>query len=137
MTGGNGNHMFITIDTTHKLPIYRQITEEIKTLIVRGEVAPGTALPSVRQLATDLGVNLNTVAMAYRELQEAGLIKVRHGSGAVVISRSSPSQSVDELRRSLRVCLTGLVLAGLSRKEIQDLFDEELQQTIQNGEVSK
>ncbi|HKX28029.1 MAG TPA: GntR family transcriptional regulator [Blastocatellia bacterium] len=123
--------MFIRIDTNHKLPIYRQIADEIKMLIVKGELVPGAMLPSVRQLATDTGVNLNTVAIAYRELQEEGLISIRHGSGAVVTSRTSQSQSIQDLRRSLRVALTGLVLAGLSRKEIKKICGEELQQTLQ------
>jgi GntR family transcriptional regulator len=129
--------VFIRIDTSDKHPIYRQIADEIKMLIVKGELAPGAMLPSVRQLATDIGVNLNTVAIAYRELQEEGLISIRHGSGAVVTSRTSQSQSIQDLRRSLRVALTGLVLAGLSLKEIKKVFDDELQQTMQSKGVSR
>ena len=53
--------MFITIDEEDARPMYRQIVEEIKSLIARGELQEGAALPPVRQLAADLGVNLNTV----------------------------------------------------------------------------
>jgi GntR family transcriptional regulator len=129
--------VIIRIDTSHKLPIYRQIADEIKMLIVKGDLVPGATLPSVRQLATDIGVNLNTVAIAYRELQEEGLITIRHGSGAVVTSCTSQSQSIQDLRRSLRVALTELVLAGLSLKEIKKIFDDELQHTIQSKEGSR
>lgn len=127
--------MFITIDTSHKQPIYRQIADEIRMLIVKGELSPGSMLPSVRQLATNIGVNLNTVATAYRELREEGLINLRHGLGAVVVSRTSESHSVQDLRRALRASLTGLVLAGLSQREIEGIFNDELQSITKDSEV--
>jgi GntR family transcriptional regulator len=88
-------------------------------------------LPPVRQVASDLGVNLNTVAFAYRRLQQEGLIRVRHGSGAVVISQTlkekgAPTRSDDRLRAQLRTALTQLILAGLKPPEIRTLINEEL-----------
>src|SRR5215813_4516390 len=120
--------LLITIDTEDRRPIYRQVAEEIKALIARGELAEGATLPPVRQLAADLGVNMNTIATAYRELQDEGLLAVRHGSGAVVASRrtsaeSRPSQ--DDLRRSVRAALTQMVLAGMQRTEIMTLVADE------------
>ena len=61
--------MYITIDETDRRPFYRQVADEIKALIARGELREGSSLPPVRQVAADLGVNLNTVAFAYRTLQ--------------------------------------------------------------------
>src|ERR1051326_2647771 len=58
--------MYITIDELDRRPIYRQVAEEIKALIARGSLSEGMALPPVRQVADDLGVNLNTIAAAYR-----------------------------------------------------------------------
>src|SRR5436309_6828641 len=107
--------MYIVIDENDRRPIYQQVVDEIKALIARGELREGIALPPVRQLAADLGVNLNTIATAYRELQSEGLINVRHGAGAVVTSRLSTEKTDDELRKPLRTALTRLVLAGLSR----------------------
>ena len=78
--------MLLTIDTTDPRPIYQQVADGIKTLIANGKLAEGAPLPQLRQLAADLGVNLNTIATAYRTLQDAGLIAVKHGSGAVVAS---------------------------------------------------
>jgi len=78
--------MYVTVDETDARPLYQQLVDEIKTLIAKGELAQGTSLPPVRQVASDLGVNLNTVAFAYRRLQKEGLIRIRHGSGAMVIS---------------------------------------------------
>ena len=121
-----GEAMFITIDEADARPIYVQVAEEIKALIARGELAEGAQLPPVRQLASDLGVNLNTVATAYRELQAEGLLNIRHGAGAVVASRTARDKSEEELRKPLRAALTGLVLAGLPRVEIMNLVQSEL-----------
>src|ERR1051325_11630668 len=119
--------MQITIDTADRRAIYQQIADGIKSLIARGELAEGAPLPPVRQLAADLGVNLNTIAAAYRELQTEGLIAVKHGSGAVVASSPSAERSDDEHRRPLRTALTQLVLAGLSRAQILGVVTDELQ----------
>jgi GntR family transcriptional regulator len=118
--------MYITIDETDRRPIYRQVADEIKGLIARGSLSEGMALPPVRQVADDLGVNLNTIATAYRELQKEGLLKVRHGSGAVVSSRRVVQQSDNEMRKALRSSLAHLVLAGLPRTEIMEIVNEEV-----------
>ena len=78
--------MYITIDETDRRPFYRQVVDEIKALIASGELLEGSSLPPVRQVASDLGVNLNTIAFAYRKLQQEGLIRIKHGSGAIVTS---------------------------------------------------
>ena len=120
--------MYITIDESDRRPIYRQVADEIKGLIARGELREGMALPPVRQVADDLGINLNTIAAAYRELQKEGLLKVRHGSGALVSSRTLNQQSDSELRRGLRASLAHLVLAGLPRTEIVEIVNEEIRE---------
>lgn len=116
----------LTIDTESRQPIYEQLAEGLKAMIARGDLAEGVTLPPVRQLAGDLGVNLNTVAMAYRQLQSEGLIRVRHGSGAVVSSRTTSGQSEQELRKPLRTALTQLVLSGLPASRIMRMVSDEL-----------
>lgn len=118
--------MYITIDELDRRPIYRQVADEIKALIARGSLSEGMALPPVRQVADDLGVNLNTIAAAYRELQKEGLLKVRHGSGAVVSSRRTTQQSDADLRKGLRAGLAHLALAGLPKSEILEIVNEEI-----------
>lgn len=118
--------MFLTIETTDARPIYQQVADGIKELIARGKLAEGTLLPPVRQLAADLGVNLNTIATAYRELQKDGLIVIKHGSGSVVASRTITERSQEELLRPLRTALTELVLAGLSSSKILRMVSREL-----------
>ena len=123
--------MYITIDERDSRPLYQQLVDEIKTLIAREELAEGTSLPPVRQVASDLGVNLNTVAFAYRRLQKEGLIRVRHGSGAVVISQTV-AKAEEPLRAQLRTALTQLVLAGLKRPEIKAVINEELESLLRD-----
>ena len=118
--------MFLTILTNDPRPIYQQVADGIKELIARGELAEGTPLPPVRQMAADLGVNLNTIATAYRELQKDGLIVIKPGSGSVVASRTSTERTQDELQRTLRTALTELVLAGVSSSKIQSMVMREL-----------
>jgi GntR family transcriptional regulator len=118
--------MFITVDEHDSRPLYQQIVDEIKSLIARGELEQGSSLPPVRQVSADLGVNLNTVAFAYRRLQAEGLIRVRHGSGAVVTSKRLVEKPEEQLRLQLRTALTQFVLAGLKRAEIRALVNDEL-----------
>jgi GntR family transcriptional regulator len=122
--------MFVTVDVRDARPLYQQLVDEIKTLIARGELEQGTLLPPVRQVAKDLGVNLNTVAFAYRRLQQEGLIRVRHGSGAVVISQTLKENPEERLRTQLRTALTQLILAGLKPPEIRSLINEELDELL-------
>ncbi len=118
--------MLIVIDEKDRRPIYQQVVDEIKALIARGELREGAALPPVRQVASDLGVNLNTIAAAYRELQTEGLINIRHGAGAIVTSRTSSEKTDDQLRKPLRAALTQMALAGLPRAEIMTIVADEL-----------
>jgi DNA-binding transcriptional regulator YhcF (GntR family) len=124
--------VYITIDATDKRAIYQQLVDEIKALIAQGELPEGSSLPPVRQVAADLGVNLNTVAFAYRCLQREGLISVKHGSGAVVISKLLTQRAEEQLRAQLRAALTQLVLAGFTRSEITTLVANELNMLIRD-----
>ena len=76
--------MSFQLDTKSGVPIYRQIIEQVKYTIARGELEPGDRLPTVRQLAVDLSVNPNTVVRAYRELEIAGVLDTQQGSGTFV-----------------------------------------------------
>jgi GntR family transcriptional regulator len=120
--------MFVTVDPQARKPIYRQIGDQIKGLMARGELPSGTVLPSVRQLAGDLGVNFNTVALAYRELEEEGLVRIQHGRGVEVCNHRPRPQPLDDdrLRAHLRDVLTGMRLADKSEREVRDWLDEEI-----------
>jgi len=126
--------MFLTVDANDKRPLYQQIVDGVKALIARGDLREGATLPSVRQVAGDLGINLNTIAVAYRRLQEEGFLAIRHGTGTVVSSRRARAVEEDELRQPLRTALTQLILAGRNDKEITAAIQEELSSIRQKGE---
>jgi GntR family transcriptional regulator len=125
--------MFLTIQANDKRPIYQQITDGIKSLIAGGNLREGMMLPSVRQVAGDLGVNLNTVAVAYRQLQDEGFVTVRHGAGAVIASRTARRVDEADNYQSLRTALTQLVLSGLTGREIEETVRLELALLQQKG----
>ncbi len=77
----------IGFDSGSLTPAYRQVIEQVRTLIVEGTLAPGFVMPSVRKLATDLGVHFNTVATAYRALASEGWLEVTHGRPARVTAK--------------------------------------------------
>jgi GntR family transcriptional regulator len=87
----------IEVDLVSHVPIYTQIVEQIKQLIAAGELQPEDQLPTVRQLAADLRVNFNTVARAYRLLDEAGVISTQQGRGTYVLETTS-QQASERLR---------------------------------------
>ena len=76
--------MIIEVDSRHPLPPYEQIRVQILALVLSGELAPGTRLPTIRQLSGDLGVAPNTVARAFRELEAAGVLSSRRRHGTSV-----------------------------------------------------
>jgi len=80
----------IRIDLASPRPVYEQIVSSLRALLVAGEFSPGEQLPTVRQLAVDLGVHHNTVAESYRVLAEEGWLDLRRGRGAVVLDRLNP-----------------------------------------------
>lgn len=118
--------MFLSIHANDKRPVYQQIVDGIKALIARGDLREGKSLPSVRQVAGDLGVNLNTVAVAYRQLQNEGFVTVRHGAGAVIASHTPRRVDEADLYQPLRTALTQLVLSGLAHQEIEAAVRQEL-----------
>jgi GntR family transcriptional regulator len=102
--------MQIELDFRSKVPIYVQIIDQIKHLIASGVLHPDEQLPTVRQLASDLQVNFNTVARAYRLLDDEGLISTQHGRGTYILPIHSP-ESGERLQRQDLEWLTGQYLS--------------------------
>jgi DNA-binding transcriptional regulator YhcF (GntR family) len=90
----------IRIDLGSSVPAYRQIASALRALLVAGAFPVGQPLPTVRQLAIDLGVHHNTVAEAYRVLADEGWLDLRRRHGAIVLDRSRPN-APREARSSL------------------------------------
>lgn len=93
--------MLIAIDDSDPRPIYVQIMDEVRRALVLGTLAPDDPLPSVRQLATELRVNPNTVSQAYRELERQGVVHVRRGQGTFASTASVNGKEKRALAREV------------------------------------
>lgn len=88
------------LDAASGVPFYRQIIDQVLLAVADGRLRTGTQLPTVRQLAVDLSVNLNTVAKAYREMEIRGIVETQQGTGTFVSSRR-PDPKAREKRKAL------------------------------------
>lgn len=105
--------MEFSIDNKSGVPFYRQIIEQIKFGIANGELGSGDRLPTVRQLAVDLSINLNTVVRAYRELEIEGILNTQQGSGTFV-GNEKPEIDRLEKQRMLDQIVTDLTARAAS-----------------------
>lgn len=121
--------MLVRIEKGSAVPVSRQIADQIRAQCLSGRLAPGTQLPSVRQMARDLAVNQNTVLRVYERLASEELLEVRHGEGTFVAS-PMPNRQLDALRQKFMEDLTQLVrqgrLLGIDDPGIHSLLDEVL-----------
>ena len=120
--------MQIVIDHRSGTPIYIQIMDQIRHDIASGQLKTGDQLPTVRQMAADLRVNWNTVARAYRLLDDAGLISTQQGRGTFIWEMPSPEADA-HLRRNALEALTRRYLAeaqslGFTPSEVETALNE-------------
>jgi GntR family transcriptional regulator len=119
----------IKVDTSSFVPIYEQIKMELKKGIFRGDLKPNDPLPSIRDLATELLVNPNTVARAYRDLEREGVIFTKKGKGCYISDDSTALMAEERksiLSRSFDHAIREAAKYGLIMEEIRKLFDERL-----------
>ncbi len=119
--------MEITIDTEAPEPLFAQLIEQIKAAVRRGAVVPGDALPSIRQLANDLGVNHKTVAKAYRLLERDAVIRTQGYRGTSIHPDAVANSTVDLkafATLQLRETIEALRDAGVTDSEIRIVFGE-------------
>jgi GntR family transcriptional regulator len=126
----------LRIDLKSNIPVYRQIVDGLRILLVNGELNTGDQLPPVRRLALDLGVHFNTVAEAYRTLAEEGWLEIERRSGARVAARSSPSPANPETKEAFQRRLRELVAEVQSRGFARGRIAHELRQLARSLERS-
>jgi GntR family transcriptional regulator len=119
----------ITIISTSPEPVYEQIVRQIQDGVASGDLEPGAALPTVRQLAGDLQLNRNTVARAYKQLEDRGVILTAGRRGTFVredASREVERNKSNRAERKVEQVVSGLLGEGVSREEITALFNDAL-----------
>lgn len=130
----------IKIDTSSFIPIYEQVKNQIKRQVGLGILKPNQVLPSIRDLATELLINPNTVARAYRELEREDFIFTRKGKGCYV-SDLSETMIEDERTELLNQIFDDAIHEGmkfnLSRDRIMRIFEERLSSVNRIKEITK
>jgi len=102
--------MNFRLDSSSGVPFYRQVIDQVLLAVADGRLKPGTQLPTVRQLAVDLSVNLNTVAKAYREMEIRGIVQTQQGTGTFVAARAGAKSR--ERRKALQDLVDRLIANG-------------------------
>jgi GntR family transcriptional regulator len=122
--------MLVTINEQDPRPVYLQIANQVKEQIMRGDIKRGDELPSVRDLAESLGINMHTVRHAYSVLREQKIVVIRLGQQARVAGIRPTPPSREEVTRvigeRLRELVTEAYLMGLPAHEFRELVDEQI-----------
>ena len=116
--------MIIEIDFNSGEALYLQLRNQIIMGIATAQFHEGDSLPSVRQLADTIGINMHTVNKAYTVLKQEGYVKVDRRRGAVIALDTDRIQAMEEVRRELKVLLAKSSCKNISREEIHELIDE-------------
>nr|WP_307873011.1 GntR family transcriptional regulator [Actinoplanes ovalisporus] len=117
--------MIFRIDRRTGIAVYAQLMQQVRQAIRMGRLAPGDRLPTAREVSEQTGINPNTVLKAYRELETAGLVEARQGSGTFVREHLTPlPDSVEVLRRELAGWAVRAHAAGLDVSDMQALIAE-------------
>lgn len=119
--------VYINLDFEAKKPIYKQLKHQIIAGIAKQEILPGERLPSIRSLAADIGINLNTVNKTYQQLRQEGFILI-HRQRGVVANPDGPPAIDEAYRKNLREALHPLIAEsicrGMDQAEILQLSKE-------------
>lgn len=115
----------ININFRDSRPIYEQVRDGFRDLIISGALRPGEKLPSVRELATSLTINPNTIQRAYRELEADGYIESVTGKGSFVsLPHNAISARKEELTGQFMSLISDLRAVGVSEKELISLVEK-------------
>jgi GntR family transcriptional regulator len=119
------------LDSSTGVPFYRQIIDQVLLAVGDGRLKPGEQLPTVRQLAVDLSVNLNTVAKAYREMEIRGIVQTQQGTGTFVAARSGAKSR--EKRKALQDLVDRLLAnaeaLGVPMEDVVEALVERVEKT--------
>ena len=124
--------MRIIISNQSELPIYAQIKEQIKEQILNGQIPEGSTLPSIRQLAKEVGVSVITTTRAYSDLEAEGFIATMQGKGSVVLSKDNSmlqEQYLLRIEEGLSTAIETARVMGLPEEELNRIFQNLLHES--------
>ena len=116
--------MILEVDFNSEEALYIQLRNQIIVGIATNRLKEGESLPSVRQLAESIGINMHTVNKAYTVLKQEGFVKVDRRRGAVIAIDAGRISDLEQMRESLRVILARASCRNISREEVHALIDE-------------
>lgn len=116
--------MILEVDFNSEEALYIQLRNQIIVGIATNRLKEGESLPSVRQLAESIGINMHTVNKAYTVLKQDGFVKVDRRRGAVIAIDADRISDLEQMRESLRVILARASCRNISREEVHALIDE-------------
>jgi GntR family transcriptional regulator len=121
------NSLKVNLDFSSGIPIYVQIVDQVRALLLSRDLKPGDQLPTVRQLASELRVNFNTIARAYRLLDEAGLISTQRGRGTYLLDAELTDDKEnfkrDSIEAQIKTLIQSLGAQGYSVDEIRQTVE--------------
>jgi len=120
--------MIIQIDFGSEEALYMQLYNQIIYSIATADLRPGDVLPSVRDMAEDIGINMHTVNKAYAFLRQDGYLKLDRRRGAVIEVNSDKLRAIEALKNEMRISLAKALCRGLSEEEIHSAADEVLKE---------
>ena len=115
--------MIVEIDFNSEEALYIQLINQIIIGIATDQIREGDTLPSVRQLADNIGINMHTVNKAYSVLKQEGFLRVDRRRGAVIALDTDKMRTISEMRRDFSVILARGVCKNVSREEVHNLVD--------------
>ena len=115
--------MIVEIDFNSEEALYIQLINQIIIGIATDQIREGDTLPSVRQLADNIGINMHTVNKAYSVLKQEGFLRVDRRRGAVIALDTDKMRTISEMRRDLSVILARGVCKNVSREEVHNLVE--------------
>lgn len=116
--------MVLKINFESDEAIYIQLRNQIVIGIATSHIREGDSLPSVRQLADNIGINMHTVNKAYSVLRQEGFIKLDRRKGAVISLNADKCRALEELRKHMQVLFAHSICKNISREEVHNLVDE-------------
>lgn len=124
--------MFFDINTQNGVPVYEQVFRQVAFAVASGGINSGELVPSVRNMAKELAINPNTVARAYRQLQDDGIVETLRGSG-LVVTKAAKAKCKSLRAKVFKAQIASIVaearMSQLTTEDIKKLFESELAKT--------